>query len=313
MFTLAHLSDPHVGPLPSPRVRDLLNKRVLGYLSWKVRRHSVHSPDVLDAMADDLRSTNVDHVAVTGDITNIALPEEFAQSARWLHSLGEPRDVTVIPGNHDCYIAVPWATSFAHWAPFMHSDETAADDGEAFPVVRVRGDVAIVGVTTAQPTAPFLATGSLGAIQLERLRKVLAELDERRLFRVVLIHHPPGANATKTRKRLVDATELCDVLAEVGAELVLHGHTHHSSVDAIDGPAGAISVVGVSSASAGHAADAAHRSRYHLYRIERGKDGWNVELEIRRLHPDRLAFVVEDQRELISAPLLRALQAGVGE
>src|SRR4051794_28797914 len=33
-FTLAHLSDPHLPPLPAARLRDLASKRALGYLNW---------------------------------------------------------------------------------------------------------------------------------------------------------------------------------------------------------------------------------------------------------------------------------------
>ena len=41
-FTLAHLSDPHLPPLPQARLRDLAGKRVLGYLNWTRNRHKYH-------------------------------------------------------------------------------------------------------------------------------------------------------------------------------------------------------------------------------------------------------------------------------
>ena len=37
-FTLAHLSDLHLTSLDDVRPRELLGKRVLGYLSWHWRR-----------------------------------------------------------------------------------------------------------------------------------------------------------------------------------------------------------------------------------------------------------------------------------
>src|SRR3546814_3639440 len=54
MFKLAHISDPHLGPLPPVRVAELLNKRFFGYLSWVRRRRALHRPEVLTALAADL-------------------------------------------------------------------------------------------------------------------------------------------------------------------------------------------------------------------------------------------------------------------
>src|SRR5258708_2385595 len=105
MFVLAHLSDPHLGPLPQPRLSELASKRLLGYLNWRRNRHLVHRAEVLDAITRDLRAARPDHIAVTGDLVNIALPFEFERARGWLGSLGSPADVSVVPGNHDAYVA----------------------------------------------------------------------------------------------------------------------------------------------------------------------------------------------------------------
>src|SRR5215469_5154405 len=104
-FVLAHLSDPHLGPLPQPGVRELASKRLVGYINWRRSRRRVHRRDVLDAITRDLHGTQPDHVAVTGDLVNIALPAEFAHARRWLETLGPPAHVSVVPGNHDAYVA----------------------------------------------------------------------------------------------------------------------------------------------------------------------------------------------------------------
>ena len=103
-FTLAHLSDPHLPPLPSLRLRDLAGKRALGYLNWTRNRRNVHKRDVLDALVSDLQAQKPDHIAITGDLVNLALEAEFAPSRAWLESVGAPDRVTVIPGNHDAYV-----------------------------------------------------------------------------------------------------------------------------------------------------------------------------------------------------------------
>jgi 3',5'-cyclic AMP phosphodiesterase CpdA len=176
MFTLAHISDPHLGPLPPVRAADLLNKRFFGYLSWVRRRRALHRPEVLAALAGDLATFAPDHLVVTGDLTNIALPEEFTQVAAWLEGLGSPEAVTAIPGNHDAYVAVPWEDSLAKWQAFMTSDPGAVIAGgpeaapaEVFPIVRYRGPLALIGLSSAQPTPLFCAHGTLGEAQLARL------------------------------------------------------------------------------------------------------------------------------------------------
>src|SRR5260370_25330960 len=125
MFVLAHLSDPHLGPMPVPRLRDLANKRALGLLNWWRKRGAVHRPEVLDALMRDLAAMPVDHIAVTGDLVNIALAAEFAQAHRWLARLGPPERVTVVPGNHDAYLREAMAHRFRHWGDYMRCDAPA--------------------------------------------------------------------------------------------------------------------------------------------------------------------------------------------
>ena len=104
-FTLAHLSDPHLPPLPAPRLFDLAGKRALGYLNWTRNRHKFHRRDVLDALVADLEAQAPDHIAVTGDLVNLALEAEFAPARAWLRDASAPPDrVTVMPGNHDAYV-----------------------------------------------------------------------------------------------------------------------------------------------------------------------------------------------------------------
>ena len=96
-FTLAHLSDPHLPPLPAARFRDLASKRALGYLNWTRNRHKYHRREVLDALVADIRAQRPDHIAVTGDLVNLSLEAEFAPSRAWLESVGAAEHVSVFP------------------------------------------------------------------------------------------------------------------------------------------------------------------------------------------------------------------------
>jgi 3',5'-cyclic AMP phosphodiesterase CpdA len=281
MFTLAHLSDPHIGPIATPRLRELLNKRGLGLINWYRKRHRHHHADVLGAVVRDMQAQSPDHIAVTGDLVNISLDTEFAGAARWLMSVGTPEQVTLVPGNHDAYIrrASGWAAQ--HWGEYMRGD-----NGAGFPFVRRRGPLAIIGLTTSLPTGPFMATGHLGGEQLARLAEILITLSREALFRVVLIHHPPIPNKRHYMKRLIDGPMFRALIAEHGAELVLHGHNHEQQLMWLDGPHGRIPAVGVPSASA-IISDHDEPAAYNLYAIDGGPGGWSCEMISRGLSADR--------------------------
>lgn len=299
MFTLAHLSDPHFGPMPPLGIGALMNKRILGYLSWNLRRKVIHRLWVMAALSADLRETRPDHVAITGDLVNIALPAEFSQAAEWLRRLGEPDAVTVIPGNHDTYVTVPWENSLALWAEYMSGERT---DGQTvsgppegladFPIVRIRGRVAIIGLCSAHPTSPISAVGTLGEAQLATLEGLLVELGRERLFRVVLIHHAPISSGGKWRKRLVDAEAFQTIIGRTGAGLILHGHVHRLSTGRIPTPTGSVPVMAVPSATAA-ATRPDRAAHYHIYEISRDKSGWRLWVTARGLDETKRNFIAK--------------------
>lgn len=298
MFTLAHITDPHIGPLPEVGALQLLNKRFFGYLSWQRHRREIHRPEILADLGRDLADVAPDHVAITGDLTNIALPEEFPQALQWLQRLGPPQGITVVPGNHDAYVALPWEKSIGLWADYMAGDpapgEAAHSMGpDGFPAVRVRGDVALIGLTTARATPLFLATGAIGPDQLSRLEEHLIYLGRKGLFRAVLLHHPPCPEGLAWRKRLVDADDFLAVIGRCGAELILHGHDHKFGSASIDSVNGKVAVFGVPSASA-KADRGRPQSHYQLYGIERTDAGWEIGVRVRRYEGGEAGFVQSD-------------------
>jgi 3',5'-cyclic AMP phosphodiesterase CpdA len=292
-FTLAHLSDPHLAPLPQPRWRELVGKRVTGYLNWQRSRRFVHDPAVLAKIVADLKAQKPDHIAVTGDLANIALPGEFLHGRDWLERLGAAGDVSLVPGNHDAYVRDGMAYAIRRWGAFMSDDNGKT----AFPYLRTRAPLALIGVSSAVPTAPFLATGWLGAAQLAALAEMLDAAKAEKLFRVVMIHHPPVSRARR-HKLLLDADIVKRVIAARGAELVLHGHDHRSMLNWLGGPNGTrVPAVGVPSASAapGTTHDAA---AYNLYRIDGAAGAWTCAVIARGV--DAGGAVVEQQRMMLS-------------
>ncbi len=297
-FTLAHFSDLHWCCLDGIRVRELLNKRLFGYLKWRLHRHTGYRDEILDVLQQDLKDGHPDHIVITGDLTHLSRSEEFRRTAKWLRSLGSSWQVTVIPGNHDMYVKTVWENTFAHWADYMACDEkppgTAPGKNTAatFPVLRIREQIAIIGVCTARPVNPLLAVGTIGRAQLQRLEQVLLATGRRQLLRVVLIHHPPVAGVVGWRKRLTDADRFRSVVKRCGAELILHGHAHRSCQARLEVPVGKIPVIGVPAACASDRKPE-RRARYHIYRFRRNAAGWNIHMKVHVYSPDDHRFIPE--------------------
>jgi 3',5'-cyclic AMP phosphodiesterase CpdA len=317
-FLLAHLSDPHLAQPLVLSPTDLLRKRLIGFLSWRLRRQHIHRQEVLTALTRDLLACQPDHIAVTGDIVNISLASEFAAAAAWLAALGPAERVSVVPGNHDAYVRISVDRSWAAWRAYMTSDpdRTAEADADcsatiAFPFVRQRGPIALVGLTTAVATLPGLASGILGRTQLTRAETALTTLGEAGRFRVILIHHPPVAAPGDWLKRLVDAEAFQAMLARAGAELILHGHDHYRRIYELPGRSGAIPVVGVASASA-LPVDGQIPAQYHLFKIARSDAGWSVDLTVRSIDRGLRMHEAAKRRFRIERPTASTADAGAG-
>jgi 3',5'-cyclic AMP phosphodiesterase CpdA len=279
MFVLAQLSDLHMASTPRPS--ELANKRALGFINWQRQRKYIHRPEVLDAVTRDLKGQSADHIAVTGDLINLSLPAEYKRARAWLDTLGAPHDVTVVPGNHDVYVRAIVQSPAAFWGEYMRGD----DGPSGFPFVRRRANVALIALSTGVPTGPFMATGRLGREQLTRLAQALDA--NRALFRVVLIHHPPLTPPRRHMRRLIDAADLRQVLAEHGTELLIHGHDHERAVMRLDGPRGTkIPAVGAPSASALGAHGHETAGGYNIYRIDGDAAAWRCEMIARERGAD---------------------------
>lgn len=272
MVTLAHLSDIHLAPLPPVRVRDLMNKRITGFLNWKLKRQKTLGGENLTNLVRHLREQHPDFTAVTGDLVNLALDAEINTGFNWLQTVGEPHEVCVAPGNHDAYIPGQLEKAMARWDGYILGETL---DAAPFPFVRRIGDMAVISCSSAVPSPPWMAIGRFEADQAARLARCLRILGDAGYFRVVLIHHPPNQEAAHPRLGLYGAKLFRQAVAQNGAELILHGHTHQSSIFAIPGPAGDVPVVGVAAAGTAQGDTGGHDpARYNLFKIERLGTAW---------------------------------------
>jgi 3',5'-cyclic AMP phosphodiesterase CpdA len=275
---IAHLSDLHLLSLEGAVPYRLFNKRITGYLNLRFHRTSVHKPRAVRAAARAIKLLGIDHVVITGDVSNLALENEFDRVRAFLaDDLGLPAEqVSLVPGNHDAYTGGAhrsrrFARAFASYLGSDLAELTAP--GEVFPFVHLRGPAAIIGLSTALPRLPLVASGEVGRPQLAALAKILAHPALQGRTPVILQHHPihnPPSAAKRMLEGLGDAQEEAEVLAGVRRGLILHGHLHRRIQRRLATDRGHMEAVGATSASLLHESDE-RMAGFNVYEI--GEDG----------------------------------------
>lgn len=242
-----HCSDIHLLSLAGVGPRRFLNKRLTGGINLMLSRSRHHDERLFDRMVEHARALAVDRVVVTGDLSNLALDEEFEHIVRKLDAIELP--VTVIPGNHDAYTrgAVRKRRFERHFMRFMAGERMADDPDHHYPFVQRFEGVALIGVSTAHASLPLWAVGTVGEPQLSRLDQILQALGREGVARIVLIHHPVMPGVAKARHHLTDLDAFGEVIARRGAELILHGHEHELIEGTIPGLERPVPVHGISS------------------------------------------------------------------
>jgi 3',5'-cyclic AMP phosphodiesterase CpdA len=259
---IAHFSDLHLLALEGVPVRRFLNKRLTGWANLRLKRGHIHRSSYVRSIAREIARLGIEHVVVTGDLTNLALESEYELARELLErDLGmDPSRVTLVPGNHDLYTGGSLTSRRfeRYFAPYLRSDlpELAIDAGGArFPVVKLRGDVALVALSSAVPRAPLVAAGELGLEQIAALGRVLAHPDVSRRTVVLALHHPAVHGWTRMKayvEGLRDAPGLLAELQGLTRGLVLHGHLHRRIQRPVATQAGTVLQVGATSASLHH-------------------------------------------------------------
>ena len=274
VFRIAHVSDLHVLSATGAEWRRMLfNKRLTGHANLILRRGRVHRREYLRAVLA-AASAQADHVVVTGDITNLSLESEYEAARELLDEMARAVEVTVVPGNHDIYLpSIHREGRFQHhFEPFMRTDlpQFAVDlQAGPFPFVKLRGPVALIGLSSAVPRPPFVSAGYLGHEQLDALARLLAHPEIRSRTPVLLIHHPPVDArwpVVRLRDGLVDAAALRRTLAGLSSGLVLYGHTHVRVHCRLATARGTLDVVSASGAALDHP-DIAVRAGFNQYGI----------------------------------------------
>jgi len=266
MARIAHVSDLHVLDLAGVGWTRFLNKRLTGLVNLVGSRKDAHPLRLARRLVETLAGLDVDHVVVTGDLTNLSLESELAAAREVLAPLGDHTRLSVIPGNHDVYTrGSERARRFEqYFAPWMWP---GASDHHYPWVKRVAGDtITLIGFGSAVARLPFFATGIVAPRQLERLASASPSFEG--TFPIALVHHNLHVRGWRKDKMhgLDNRDAFLAACKAAGVRLVLHGHTHVAHRFVHDG----VDVVGSGSSTWASERDD-HVARFNIYRIEGGR------------------------------------------
>ena len=308
-FRFVQLSDLHLSTITAPNPLKLFNKRILGYLSWLRRRRHTHQKWVLNLAIETIKQLQVDHYVITGDLTHIGLKHEFEQAACWLTDISSPQNITLIPGNHDLYINEHWANSFGLWEDYLYdTNETSqsipTDDAlmqlnSIYPTVRLRENIAFIGLNSVFDAPWFRATGKIDKQVLNRLKNILCEKKLDTYFKVLLIHHPITLTNTSKRKSLLNHEDIISLLAEHPVNLVLHGHGHHSCTESIICDNNfQIPVIGASSSSS-TSQKPSYQAEFLIFDVIKNTQHWELNKSSYTLDMNKKAFYTSQEEKII--------------
>ncbi len=298
---IAHFSDLHLLSLTGMGPLRFLNKRFTGYANLRLKRSHVHRSLYVREIAKEISRRAIDHVVITGDLTNLALEPEFELAREVIRDdLGlDASRVSIVPGNHDVYTSGSERTlRFSrYFADYLASDLPllgASVPAGRFPFVKLRGPVAIIGLSSAVTRPPFVAAGHLGPSQLHALARILEHEEVAKRTPVIAIHHPihnPKSRLKSLLEGLWDAPELTKLLERQTHGLVLHGHLHRRVSRDLRTGRGLLASVGATSASLHHA-DADRSAGFNLYEIDDA--GRITRQEAHVFEPERSTFRTQE-------------------
>ena len=250
---VGHLSDIHVPELSDLKPKDLIGKRLTGWLNFQLKRRREYRRDVLAAAVQRLAEEQVDLVIVSGDLTNLGYRSELIAARAHLAPLDEAGIPWVaIPGNHDAYVPEARDGRFeellaGHIGRPTHPDTAQSDTAQsdtaqsdtarpdaarsnaAWPRVIDVGPVTAVLLDSGVPTPPFRAWGRVDDAQLARVDAALADAAARGRRILVAVHHHPSVALHRRdddHRNLRGAAALRQLCRQHGVRLLIHGHDH---------------------------------------------------------------------------------------
>ncbi|MHC4878135.1 MAG: metallophosphoesterase family protein [Planctomycetota bacterium] len=163
-----------------------------------------------------------DAIVVSGDFTQRAKPQQFADAAAFLKQL-PPVPQLVIPGNHDVplyRVAERMLKPHALYRQYISE--------ELNPVLQLDGAV-LVGLDTTSPYRN-LTNGRIHQWQLDQCSEVLRDVSPEAARIVVAHHHFAPAPDYLHDWTMPKARRAIDRFIDLGVEMILGGHLHRAYI-----------------------------------------------------------------------------------
>lgn len=214
-------------------------------------------PGIVEDIVKDVNNARVDLIAISGDLTQRAIPRQFQACVEMLKEFSAP--VLVVPGNHDVY---PW------WRPILRLSKPLSMYKRYLGDDMVRsyemGDVAILGVNSAHGRT--IKGGKLGPEISNAIQSYFSSKGSG-VFKILMLHHHlKQIEALMPHDTIRNADHHLDLAMQYGINLVLCGHVHISHVESLHSKSASPFVI----ASAGTATSSRGR------RSNRRKNYYNI-------------------------------------
>lgn len=260
MTRIAHLSDLHLLE-EDYRSRTGLARYRLAFLSTGVRLDVELRRRRALAALRRAKQVRVDHVLVTGDLTEDGTLPQYEVLAEVLEESGLPPErVTLVPGNHDAY------SDHLAWREALEGPLAAYRETSEAGAITVVGDAVIQPVSTVMDDQHFTrAAGVVRDSAVSDIRRLAADGVTKGRTMIVAQHHAPLGMLNPVWNYFdgtMGVAPMRDLLAEQPFLHVVHGHVHEKTTVCLFGRPHA-QVFSVASC----------RDNDHSLRIYRAEDG----------------------------------------
>ncbi|WP_323601692.1 metallophosphoesterase [Pseudomonas putida] len=254
-----------------------------------------------------------DFLAVTGDLTQMALTSEFKKASACITSVAQSlsggvsnwsKNIAIIPGNHDVNWDMKRADPEARYAGFTpyirfrnslgYGIDNQVEPERLYEVHDLveKWNCVIVGFNSCVLEGPDDHRGYIGESQFQNaLEEVNALCKGTKPLKIAMLHHhlipvdSLEANIKRPEYILQDAGYIKSELLRNGFNIVLHGHRHHGHEELInqqgDG-GGQLLIVGCGSTGVNINERGSQAIQYNRLSIRRKKGTDNVVVSVAR-------------------------------
>lgn len=242
-------------------------------------------PGIVRALVDEINASEVDLVALSGDLTQRATHAQYAAAAAMIEAFASP--VLVVPGNHDVHA---WRRPLRRLRePLGRYRRYITED--LMPTFEADG-LCVLGINSAHGR-----TVKGGRIELEAQRAVETFFAGRSeaTFKVLVVHHHlTKIQALGPHDVIPKARQTLRKAIKAGVDLILCGHLHISHVEPIEIEAARHRLVIASAGTATSSRGRRSNRRTNFYNLVTvGPETFSV--EERRYEREAERFVRDDE------------------